>query len=428
MSCVVLRWRASWWIKGPLVASVCGMSDVMVLKVLAQTLVSAGLLMGAGANTLRQPTPLTVVQWGSWVCLLSGFYYVVYITCCRQCCYPLGRRGARSTPVQLQPVYMDLPQAPPADVSVADPSRATLLEMTAASVYTYVYGWGLLLFVCLYCLTGLHESSSCWWVVGMLGLSLDDLFSRRVHRPWIAIIISLICASAGSLWWATSGSAAADESIGIILWSVVLPVLSPVIFFSLRSTAWTVSREMGTLIEVAMPFMVVIAISVLLCTTDFDSGFASVFAWPSSKSSHGGRRGGLGRSLSGWVNNTGTLHGGGHAETGAAFMPGWGHGDAATFGEEKWSQVHALLTTQEYLIKSGTHFATLLVTPFLAYYAILSLSNCVLQGYVTEFLSAFMLALSVKYAILFTATTASAFAVATAGACFVFLVLLRRSV
>lgn len=109
-------------------------------------------------------------------------------------------------------------------------------------------------------------------------------------------------------------------------------------------------------------------------------------------------------------------------------MPGWGHGDAATFGEEKWSQVHALLTTQEYLIKSGTHFATLLVTPFLAYYAILSLSNCVLQGYVTEFLSAFMLALSVKYAILFTATTASAFAVATAGACFVFLVLLRRSV
>jgi len=433
------------------------MSDVMIMRVLAKSMVSAGLLMGAAANTLKRPTPLAVVQWACWVCLLSGLYYAIYITFFRQCIgRRLGHSGtlpiAQGPSAQMQQVYMDVPQAPPPAASADDPLRPTLLEMSAASVYTYVYGWGLLLFVCLYCMTGLHEASSCWWVIGMMMLSLDDLLLRRVHWVWICVIVVLIYSSVVALWWAASGSRAIDESIGIIAWSVVLPVLSPFIFFSLRSTAWTVSRDVGMLMEVAMPFMLVIAISVLLCTTNFDSGFASVFAWPPaprgvrtlrnvSLNAALGDSGGYGpgygllvnKHLSSRLNRTlgtvGRVHnvsshlGDKHAETAAPFVPDLD----SEFGADAGRGTHVLLTTKEYLVKSGNHFATLLATPFLSYFAILTLTDCVVQGYVTEFIASFMLALTVKYALVSTSTVVSSFSLAGAGACFVFLVLLRRS-
>jgi len=404
------------------------MSDVDVLKVLAKSLVSTGLLMGAGAYTLPHPTPLSTVQWASWVCVLSGFYYLAFYAC-RQC---RRRRGGGSTllppPVMLQPMYVDLPQAPPVDYA-EEPPRASLLEMSAASVYTYVYGWGVLLFVCLYCMTGLHEASACWWALGMLVLAFDDLITRGISRPWVVVVGALLYTSVVSLWWAASGSKAVDDSLGVVFLCIVLPVLSPFIFFSLRSTVRAVSRDVRVLLEVALPFMLIIAVSVLICTTDpvFDT----------SKSESGGP-GSLTRDLASrklgfksnfkihQIHHNATAH---HAETPAPFN----NTDKDSFSS-KFSFDFGWHAARDLMAKgvpppSGAvqRDLVLFATPLLAYCTITLLTDCVVRGYVTEFISAFMLALTTKRALEAETSIALEVALGAAGACFVFLVLLRRS-
>jgi hypothetical protein len=403
------------------------MSGTEVLTVLAKSVVAVGLLMAASSYTLPQPTPLRMLQWVSWICVLSGLYYVMYYVC-RQCdlrrgsgarLLPLFRPSVRSA-VMLQPVYTDVPQNPPAVTSeyADDPPRASLLEMSAASVYTYVYGWGILLFVCLYCMTGLHEESSCWWIVGMLVLAFDDLIMQRVQRLWVVTLGLLLYGSVVSVWWGASGSRAANDSLGVICISIVLPVLSPFVFFSLRSTVRAVTRDVKGLLEIALPFLLIIAISVLLCTTD--PGFNS----KKLPLMHMGDGGGASRrallSVNGTGHHTAPVA---HAET------------PAPFGSSQYSIHDALVSRVPLLsayidalpVDAIKRYAVLLATPAIAYYTLVILANSVVSGYVTEFISAFMLVLTTKYAIAVGSTTASGFALACAGTCFVFIVLLRRS-
>ena len=126
------------------------------------------------------------VRWASIVILLAVGYYVQFQICSRFWQHKRDRRRYTRT-INPQPQFsvgMDVD----VDVDVEPIEQAWasntvhLPELTMSSVWTYVYGWGLLLFVCVYCLAGQDVSSSCWWVVGMIALSFDELISRRIGK------------------------------------------------------------------------------------------------------------------------------------------------------------------------------------------------------------------------------------------------------
>jgi hypothetical protein len=48
------------------------------------------------------------------------------------------------------------------------------------------------MFVSMYCMAGLNEPSSCWWAVGMLTLSFDELISRQTPRVWVMTLSTLL--------------------------------------------------------------------------------------------------------------------------------------------------------------------------------------------------------------------------------------------
>ncbi len=131
--------------------------------------------------------------------------------------------------------------------------------MTAAHVYVYVYGWGLLLFASLYCMAGLSNSSSCWWVLGMLTLCFDELIMQDSGGDWGVDGQHYHDAVVG-VWQGDSLESVCDENFALVILSTVLPVMSLFIFFSLQSLVLVVTRDVWRLCELALPFMLLISV------------------------------------------------------------------------------------------------------------------------------------------------------------------------
>ena len=70
----------------------------------------------------------------------------------------------------------------------------------------------------------------------------------------------------------------------------------------------------------------------------------------------------------------------------------------------------------------------LALTPVIAAWCIHILVWCVVSGYVTEFISAFLLVLSVKMSVVDSEPGGSVVSVASAGTCFVLIFLMRRNI
>jgi hypothetical protein len=238
----------------------------------------------------------------------------------------------------------------------------------------------------------------------MLMLSFDELISRQAPRGWVTFVSTLLWTSVVALWWASNGALARDENLGAIMIGVVIPVLSPFIFFSLRSIR-IVSRDVVALCEVALPFMLLISLGVLvnsnwtaLLSDDAGPPSYDQLAYSQSHTRRGSPR---------------PPHNLTYLETPSFFNPN---------GTELpiVSLPLAYLRLNKYLLFLGF--------PFLACAAIVNLATCVLQGFVTEFIASFLLTLSVKLI----ATHAhphwaAVLALGAAGGCFVVLVLLRRT-
>lgn len=381
------------------------MSDSDSIKTLARSIASLGLLMASSRYSVHGMAVLSLAtgscadaaRWAAVVTLLAGMYYLQF-NIWRRC----RRRKHRHLVVAAMTgrdepgastAYTDVPQTPPPSEVDLDVQEQ---PMTASHVYIYVYGWGLLLFASLYCMAGLHESSSCWWALGMFTLCFDELIMRETRRIWVVVIGVLFLCSVVSVWWGTGGESAKDENFGQVIISTVLPVMSPFIFFSLRSSVRAVTRDVWRLCELALPFMLLISICVL----------TGSYMTEGKRWDEGSTR----RVLNDTTLYTETLSEFDFNRSTTAFR------DASSAWENE--AVH-----RAYL------FGLLALTPVVAAWCIHIMVLSVVRGYVTEFVSAFLLVLSVKSSVVGEpghSGGATLLAIASAGTCFILIFLMRK--
>ena len=292
-------------------------------------------------------------------------------------------------------------------------------ELTMTSVWTYVYGWGLLLFVSVYCLAVVDIPSSCWWVMGMIALSFDELISKGMGKWFVCLIGASLSGSIFAVW---SGSLmdnegnfigelmfAAKEGIPLfsLLMGVVLPVSVPFIFFSVRSTLRSATQDVSRLCEFALPFMTVLAVCCLVAT----SGVCGP-----SQSSVGsvGNVGNVGN-----VNGVNTeiiqsnsrrgLNHTNYQETTAKF--------ASSYNSKNNNNDSAYLTLLQHTL--------MFISPIVAFGLIRVLVIAIITRHATEFIAAFILVTSVRFSMTNTTGVWSILALSGAGFAFVFLLFYR---
>lgn len=370
------------------------MVNIDTMRHLAKSIVGCGLL--SACSYCSQVTPLTggcdsisgvtsAVRWASVVILLSAVYYLQFQFWRRIWAVKKERRlrgqyrqtntaSNTNSANEISEEDVDLDTLPPGDdwsegISVS--GTVYYPELTMSSVWTYVYGWGVLLFVCIYCLAGMDVPSSCWWVMGMIALSFDELISKNVGKWLIGLVGLSLCGSVFAVW----SGALMDENgnlVGDLLFTrkgdtpllnfvmgVVFPVSTPFLFFSIRSPVRMVSkdRDVNKLCEFALPFMTVLAVCCLVsgaCGGDENRGL---------------------RDLETEFTN--------YTETVAAFAGSY-HNSLG--GHRKISLDTATLK-----------YSLLFISPFLAFWLIRVLIVAILTGHTTEFITAFLLVTSARY-------------------------------
>ena len=255
------------------------MEDKDALKHLGQSIGCVGLLMACASYTVRITAGIEVtregpdlnyggvvaLRWASWVILVAGLYGMQG-ELWRRC---VGREEDRELG---QSSYAEVPvgEGVKSEAESSESSESTSgvkrPEMAMTEIWVYVYGWGAMLFVCVYCMAGIDLRSSCWWVIGMLALSLDELIMRNMGRMFIGFIVLFVTISVTAVWWTVSGARAASKELdlGEFCIGIIFPVVAPFIFFSLRCTVRMVERDVGRLCKIAMPFMMIIAVGVMM--------------------------------------------------------------------------------------------------------------------------------------------------------------------
>ena len=373
--------------------------SVESMRTLGMSLAATGLLVLCGEFSDGYPkTIVGAIRWGSVTTLLFLVYYTAWYGwahgshCRRQERRELYTRPLSETEgfdVELEP--LDEPLEPTGGAEVQ--ARVVLYpELTVGSVWVYVYGWGLLLFVCLYCLSGLETMTSCWWVLGMLTLVFDELIQEGVRKEWVLVTGLCVLGSGSGLWLGEregrQDDVALDEGIfGHFLMSVALPVVIPFIFFSIRSRVQPAVRDVSRLCELAAPFMVVLSVCTLMGTMhEADSVAESTIAPPA-------RRG---------LNWTGFV------ETPARFYATGVRGDPGA-------------TQHKYV-----QYAAGLGAPVAGAWALRSLIHAVLNGKSTEFIVAFLLALSTRYGVTHAYSVLSLASMGLAGMGFSSVLIMRR--
>lgn len=365
----------------------------------------AGCALLSVASYCSQVTPLTsldtigvtsAVRWASVIIILSTVYYLQFQFWRRIWVVKRDRRlrgqyrqtsNSSSTPNTSNTsnisnisnaidIELDL-DSPPEDwsegVSVA--STVYYPELTMSSVWTYVYGWGVLLFVCIYCLSGMDVPSSCWWVMGMIALSFDELISKNAGKWFICLVGLSLCGSVFAVW----SGALLDENgnlIGDLLFTrrggtpllnfvmgVIFPVSTPFLFFSIRSPVRLVSkdRDVNKLCEFALPFMTVLAVCCLVSGACGDDPGLDLDL---------GKKSGV-RDLTNYTETVAKFSGSYHNN-----LDG-----------------HKKISLDQTTIK----YSLLFISPFIAFWLIRVLIVAILTGHTTEFITAFLLVTSARY-------------------------------
>ena len=287
-------------------------------------------------------------------------------------------------------------------------------ELTMSSVWTYVYGWGVLLFVCTYCLAGLDTPSSCWWMMGMIALCFDELISKGMSRWLICLMMVSLSCSVFAMW----SGALMDENgnfVGDLMFTtkgniplvtfvmgVVFPVSAPFIFFTIRTTLRSGNRDVSKLCEFALPFMTVLAVCCLVAT----SGMCSASDEKSViHESHVKTRGLLETSTK---NSTGVM-----VET------------VAKFAESYVTNLKGFNDSNP--INSDTLLHTLVfISPFVTFWLLRVLIIAVVTGHSTEFITGFLLVTAARFGMTQVVGIWSVMALSGAGAAFILLLLTQR--
>lgn len=234
--------------------------DERVMVNLAFSLVSIASLLVCAHYAYPSQGLVGALRWASYTALLGIFAQAVW--CVWERYRPRGRGGEDYSGVEIDGNGLE--------TGVEVHSRVvTFPELNLTSVWVYVYGAGLLLFVSLYCLSGIEAVSTCWWVMGMTPLAVDELVSHGENRVFVGLLLLMVYVNTVYLWFLEDG--ASDELFGYDPWkllgAVVAPVLCPLFFFSFRSTTRVTNvTDVSRLCMLALPFMMVMALCVLVWT------------------------------------------------------------------------------------------------------------------------------------------------------------------
>ena len=310
-------------------------------------------------------------------------------------------------------------------------------ELTMSSVWTYVYGWGLLLFVCIYCLAGANIPSSCWWVMGMIALSFDELVSKGVGKCFISALGLSLCGSIFSVW---SGALMDDNGnfVGDLMFTkktsvplldfvmgVVFPVSTPFIFFSIRSTVRSVTRDVYKLCEFALPFMTVLAVCFLVAT----SGVCDAVDTSASRNMESTKE----STINPKSTETFTFETQSRSRRKNDPLVDHDYNTSNAIMVEtvaKFAGTYSTNLDGHYarfpLESSVTRYTLLILSPFATFWLIRVLVIAILTGYSTEFITAFILVTSARYGITHAMSLWSVLALSGAGFAFVLLLLVRR--
>ena len=390
------------------------------LKYLAKSIVCVFCLMVCGglttdSNSKSEDGHEMLVQgmrWASVVSLMAGVYYIMY---------QLFRNCFRKKTQQQQPVstvrpitiYRDLPQYTPRSTtdtsSYSDESVMSFAptvippELTIENVWIHVYGWGILIFVSMYCLCGIYMPGSCWWSFGMLVLCIDELISIEVNRNFVFTLGLTLVVSIVSVWWGLVGMDAKDQTLSEIFVGVSGPAIVPFIFFSVRSSVRDSVRDVPRIFEFAAPFVLVLSVFVLATTQRGDLA--------------------LRRQLEEDSNTTKLF-----TETHAAFLHYNTTNNSETLQNftEKYFQGEPSLHDWKRDILSFAPFTALCMSPFFSALAMYLATSCVINGYATEFVVAFVLNMAGRFSVNRGYDAISALAFFPAGLAFVMLLILRK--
>lgn len=378
------------------------------LKYLAKSLVCVFCLMVCGSLTTDindnkgqkeegRETLVQGIRWASVISLMAGVYYLQYKLF--HGCY---RKKHQQHPTPSARIYRDLPQYTPRSTSeTSSYNEETVMnfspsaippELTIENVWIHVYGWGILIFVSTYCLSGIYIQASCWWSFGMLVLCIDELICIDVDRRVVFIMGLTIIVSVVSVWWGIVGRDAKDQTLSEIFVGVSGPALVPFIFFSVRSSVRDSVRDIPKIFEFAAPFVLVISVFVLAVTQRGDLV--------------------LRRRLE-ELDNVTTF-----TETHAAFS----HVNETLQNFTESISQESVKTD----ILSLVPFAAFCMSPFFSALAIYLATTCVINGYATEFLVAFLLNMSGRFSVNREYDATSAFAFFPAGLSFVLILILRK--
>jgi hypothetical protein len=404
-------------------------------------------VVGGGGGITRS------VRWGSFVVIFGAMYYLQYQVCKRCWQTKLRRRERRvrgayrrarttgsmmmesasgssdgnnnnnnnnnnnssairtGSPVSDVMEDVELEASPSPDSSEVWVEGAVVVsnnvyypELTMSSVWTYVYGWGVLLFVCAYCLSGLDAGSSCWWALGMTALALDELIAKGV-RKWLICVIGLgLCGSIFAVWSGELTDAdgnfvgdlmfARDDAIVDFVLGMALPVSTPFIFFTIRSTVRSVTQDVTKLCEFALPFMTVLAACFLVAT----SGVCGV---EDAGSSH---------PTSYYNSHSWAVNGSLTVETVAKFA------ESYVTGIENFTSINSIRVDPK-----AVECALIFVAPLLAFCLVRVLVVAILTQHATEFIAAFVLVAAARFGMLHAVGVWSVVGVSGAGFAFVLL-------
>lgn len=356
--------------------------DEQVMRNLALSLVSCAALLVCARHAYPAPPSLVgAVRWASLTALLGVLVHLLW------CVWVRYRRHMTRGREEYTGVELD--GGMERGVEVRSPV-VLYPELTIASVWVYVYGVGLLLFVSLYCLSGLEVISTCWWVVGMTPLAMDELISGGMERTWVAALMLLAYANATIVWFFADGSHQDLYSYEPwrLLAGVVAPVLCPFIFFSLRGTARSAAQDVSRLCGLALPFMVVLALCALAWTDQAGRRrLPARVEWVPPRSN--------------WT------------ETPARFYPTAAQGDPVDL---------------EPYLEPYLGPICLVLSPLVAAAALCQLVASVLEGFTSEFIHSLLLLLATRHWLLHHGHdwTGAFVGVVTAGLAFVLLLCVRR--
>ena len=143
-------------------------------------------------------------------------------------------------------------------------------ELTIDNVWIHVYCWGLLIFVSLYCLSGVYMPGSCWFAFGMLALCIDELIAAETSKYMVVTVNGLLLTSVVCVWWGLVGIEAKNQTISEVLVGVCGPALGPFVFFSVRTNVRNALRDIPRLFEFALPFVLCLSVFIMATTSRED--------------------------------------------------------------------------------------------------------------------------------------------------------------